>query len=132
VYGTGTYVIWKFARNQEAARQFLIDLAVDYRQAFERSGFYNLPSFPGAVTDLPGLLAREPKYSLLTDAAGWSTNLGHPGYANAAVDEVFTQFVIPEMFATAARGEMSAEEAVAGAEAQMTPIFEKWRERGKI
>jgi multiple sugar transport system substrate-binding protein len=36
------------------------------------------------------------------------------------------------MFAAAARGEMSAEEAVAGAEAQMKPIFEKWRERGKI
>jgi multiple sugar transport system substrate-binding protein len=95
VYGTGTYVIWKFARNQEAAKQFLLDLAVDYQQAFERSGFYNLPSFPGAVADLPGLLDRESKYSLLADAAGWSTNLGHPGYANAAIDEVLTQFIIP-------------------------------------
>jgi multiple sugar transport system substrate-binding protein len=132
VYGTGTYVIWKFARNQEAAKQFLVDLALDYRKAFERSGFYNLPSFPGAVTDVPGLLAREPNYSLLADAAAWSTNLGHPGYANAAVDEVFAQFIIPEMFAAAARGEMSAVDAARAAEAKMKPLFEKWRKRGKI
>ncbi len=36
------------------------------------------------------------------------------------------------MFAAAARGEMSAEEAVKAAEAQITPIFDKWRDLGKI
>jgi multiple sugar transport system substrate-binding protein len=36
------------------------------------------------------------------------------------------------MFAAAARRELSAEEAVSAAEAQIKPIFEKWRERGKI
>lgn len=34
--------------------------------------------------------------------------------------------------AVAARGEMTAEDAVAAAESQMQPIFQKWRERGKI
>ena len=46
--------------------------------------------------------------------------------------EVFNQFLVSNMFATAARGDMTAEEAVAAAEAQIKPIFEKWRERGKI
>jgi len=36
------------------------------------------------------------------------------------------------MFAAAARGEMSAEEAVRAAEAKVKPIFDKWREQGKI
>jgi multiple sugar transport system substrate-binding protein len=36
------------------------------------------------------------------------------------------------MFAAAARGEMTAEDAVKAAEAEMRPIFDKWRERGKI
>jgi multiple sugar transport system substrate-binding protein len=40
--------------------------------------------------------------------------------------------MIPKMFAAAATGEMTAEEAVKGAEAQMKPIFDRWREQGKI
>jgi multiple sugar transport system substrate-binding protein len=137
-YVVGTYVIWKFARNAEAAKQFLVDLALNYREAFIRSDFYNLPSFPETIKDLPQLVASDAradppgKYTLLAQATDWTTNLGHPGYTNAAVDEVFNQYLVPRMFAAAARGEMSAEEAVRSAEAQMKPIFEKWRERGKI
>jgi multiple sugar transport system substrate-binding protein len=133
-----SYVIWDFAEQGELAEKFLVDLVTDYREPFLRSEFYNLPAFSGAVPDLGGLLAgdlsAEPqgKYSVLADAAAWSTNAGHPGHDNAAIDEVVTAFHIPRMFAAAARGEKSAEEAVASAEAQIKPIFEKWRERGKI
>jgi multiple sugar transport system substrate-binding protein len=132
------HVIWRFSKNQEAAKQFLVDLALDYREAFLRSRFYNLPAFPRAVPDLTELVAKDDKaqpsgkYALLADAEKWSTNIGHPSHANAATDEVFNQSVIPKMFAAAARGEMSAEEAVRTAEARMKPIFEKWREKGKI
>jgi ABC-type glycerol-3-phosphate transport system substrate-binding protein len=133
-----TYVVWKFSPNQELAKQFLVDLALGYREAFLQSRFYNLPAFPGSVADLPGILAADPtarpagKYGVLGDAATWSTNIGHPSDTNAAVTEVFNQFLISKMFVAAARGELSAEEAVAAADAQVKPIFEKWRERGKI
>jgi multiple sugar transport system substrate-binding protein len=132
------YVIWRFARNREAAQQFLADLALDYREHFLRSRFYNLPAFPKSVPDLAELVTNDEKvrpagkYALLADAEKWSTNIGHPGHANAATDEVFFQFIVPKMFAAAARGEMSAEEAVRAAETQMKPIFDKWREKGKI
>ncbi|MCA1843162.1 MAG: carbohydrate ABC transporter substrate-binding protein, partial [Actinobacteria bacterium] len=62
----------------------------------------------------------------------WSTNVGHPGYTNAAVDEVFNQNIIPKMFAAAIRREMTAEEAVKATDAQMKTIFDQWRERGKL
>ncbi len=132
------YAVWRFSERQEVAKQFLVDLALGYREAFVQSGFYNLPAFPGAVPDLAEIVskddtARPPdKYALLRDAASWSTNLGHPGHANAATEEVFNRFVVPKMFAAAARGAMTAAEAVASAEAEMKPIFDKWRERGKI
>jgi len=138
VYITAAYGIWTFSQNQELAKQFLIDLALNYREAFTRSKFYNLPAFPGAVPDLREVVVRDAsanppdKYALLADAAKWSTNIGHPGYANVAIEEVFDQSLVPKMFAAAARGEMSPEEAVKAAEAQMKPIFQKWRERGKI
>jgi multiple sugar transport system substrate-binding protein len=136
--GPQTYVIWNFAENQEMAKRFLVDLVVGYRDAFIHSGFYNFPAFPGSVPDLAELVARSPgvepadKYALLAQSQDWSANLGHPGFTNAATDEVDNNYLIPKMFAAAARGDMTAEEAVKAAEAQMKPIFDSWRERGKI
>jgi multiple sugar transport system substrate-binding protein len=137
-HALGSYVIWNFSPNIELAKQFLVDLSVGYRDAFLQSGFFNLPAFPGAVPDLADLVAKDAaarppdKYALLAGAAGWSTNVGSPGPFNAAVDEVVNLFILSKMFSAAARGEKSPADAVADAEAEMRPIFEKWRERGKI
>jgi multiple sugar transport system substrate-binding protein len=134
LYVMGVSVIWRFSPNQELAKRFLADLVLNYREPFRRSGLYNLPAFPGAVPDLKELTAAEVtgKYAFLADATAWSTNLGHPGHVNAAIDEVVNQYLIPKMFAAAARGDMTAEDAVKAAEAQIKPIFEKWRKQGKI
>ena len=132
------FVIWQFAKNQEAAKRFLVDLALAAREDFLQSRYYNLPAFPQSVPDLAQLLTRDDrarpvdKYALLAGAEQWSTNIGHPGHDNAATSEVFFAFLIPQMFAAAARGELTAEEAVKRAHAQAVPIFDKWRERGKI
>jgi multiple sugar transport system substrate-binding protein len=131
------YVLWNFAKNQETAKRFLIDLALASRDIFLHSEFYNLPSFPGAIADLADLVAKAPavpagKYALLAHAPEWTTNLGHPGPSNAAVDEVYNKYVIPRMVAAVARGEQKAEAAVAAASAELTTIYDKWRERGKI
>jgi len=137
-YSVSGWMIWKFSQSQEAAKQFLVDLATDYLEAFTQSQYFQIPSFPGAIKDLGELVANDAraqppgKYALLAGAADWTTNLGHPGYSNAATDEVVKASLISKMFAAAARGEMTPEEAVKAAEAQMTPIFEKWREQGKI
>jgi multiple sugar transport system substrate-binding protein len=134
----GVYVVWNFAENREAAEQFLVDFALASRESFVKSEFYSLPSVPGAIPNLAEVVqddakAQPPdKYGLLGQATSWSTNLGFPGTANAAIDEIFNQLLVPRMFAAAARGEMTPEEAVARAELEMKPIFEKWREQGKI
>lgn len=132
------YVIWNFAEQTELAKEFLVDLVSDYREGFVRSEFYNLPAFPGGVKDIGGILAADSaadpkgKYSVLASAAEWSTNAGHPGHDNAAVEEVVSQYIVPKMFAAAARGDMSAEAAVREAETQVKQIFGKWRDQGKI
>ena len=134
----GVYVIWKFAGNKTAAQKFLVDLAVDYREAFIRSEAYNFPSYPDSVKDLAALIQSDKtskppdKLAVLADAPAWSTNVGHPGATNAAVDDVFYKYLIPQMFAQAATGRMTAEESVKATEAQMKTIFENWRNLKKI
>ena len=135
----GVYVIWRFANNQDAATQFLIDLVVNYEQAFLTSKFYNFPSFPDSVSGIEDKLANDEvadppdKYVILGEIAQTAThNVGHPGYSNAAVDETFNTFLIPQMFAQVAQDRMSAAEAAREFHNQVGSIFLKWRRAGKI
>jgi multiple sugar transport system substrate-binding protein len=138
VYVVGVNVIWKFSKNQDLARQFLVDLASVQRDAFLHSGFYNMPPFEGSGPEVAQLLARDDtarpadKYAFLADATSWSTNIGHPGPANAACMEIFNQYLVPKMFAAAALTASSAVVSPRAAEAEMKPLFDKWKERGKI
>ena len=126
------YVIWEFAENKESAKQFLVDLVANYSTAFNASEFYNFPCFPTTVPDIKKRLANDPKavpnskYAVLGDVLTWATNVGYPGYATAAIDETFNTFVLPTMFAKAARDEMTAEAAVKAADTELRRIFAKW------
>jgi multiple sugar transport system substrate-binding protein len=126
------YVIWKFAENIDGAKQFLVDLVDHFAEVFQKSEFYNFPCYPTTVPDLAERLANDPKadprgkYSALAGVLDWATNVGYPGYATAAIDEVFNTFVVPTMFARVARGEIEPEAAVAAAQKDVERIFRKW------
>ena len=62
----------------------------------------------------------------------WATNIGYPGYANAAIDETYQKWVINVMFAKAAQGVLSPEDARQGSRVECRRIWEKWRERKLI
>jgi multiple sugar transport system substrate-binding protein len=132
------YFIWKFADNIEGAKQFLVDYVGHSREAFLTSGFYHLPCFPDVVPDLKERIANDPKayppdkYKVLADAQEWTTNLGYPGFGNAAIGEIISRQVIIEMFAKAATGKLSPEEAINEAEAKCKDIFAVWREKGLL
>ncbi len=132
------YVIWKFAKNIDGAKKFLVDYLGQFRDAFLASKFYNLPCFPDTVPDLKSLVSADPsatpndKYAMLADVPSWTTAVGYPGYANAVIDETFSSWVVSRMFAEAARGRMSPEDAVKSAHAQTLEIYEKWRQMGKV
>jgi multiple sugar transport system substrate-binding protein len=127
------YAIWDFAENKEGAKKFLIDYIGAFNEAFKASEFYNFPCFPSTVPDLKQQIANDPKgvppdkYKVLGNVLDWATNVGYPGYATAAIDEVFNTFVVPTMFAKAARDEMSPEDAVDAADKEVRRIFDKWK-----
>jgi multiple sugar transport system substrate-binding protein len=136
----GVYTIWNFTSKsqQRLARRFIADLEIHYAGAFRASKYYNFPAFPKAVYEYRKRLAADPhtpkgKYVVLdTIARRYTKNVGYPGYSNAAVDEIFNTFLIPQMFANVAQGKKSPAEAARDAEKQMRAIFAKWRKRGKI
>ncbi len=132
------YAIWKFTENKEGAKKFLVDYVGNFKKAFLASEFYNFPCFPKTVPDLQKDIAHDPKahppdkYTPLGDVLTWATNVGFPGYSNAAIDEIFNTWVIPTMFAKAAKGVLSPEDAIKEAEAACKRIFAKWKEKGMV
>ena len=132
------YVIWKFSKNIDGAKKFLVDLTGSSRDAFKASGFYNFPTFPQLVPDLKQLIANDPKatpsskYAIFNDADKWTVNVGYPGYANAAIDEIWKSWLLPKMFADAASGRLTPEAALDLYAGQSKEIFDKWRARRKV
>jgi multiple sugar transport system substrate-binding protein len=132
------YVTWKFSENIEGAKKFLVDYTTDFGQAFRAGEFYDFPCFEKSVPDLQKLIANDPKghpadkYKVLDDVLNWATNVGYPGYANAAIDEIFSTWVLNVMFAKAASGSATPEEALREADAACKRIFAKWKEKGLV
>ena len=132
------YCIWKFAENIEGAKKFLVDYILNFREAFLASEFYNFPCFAKTVPDIKKLISYDKnahppdKYKVLEDVLDWATNVGYPGYATAAIDEIFSTWIISTMFAKAAAGQMKPEEAIKAADVRCQAIFKKWRDKGVI
>lgn len=69
---------------------------------------------------------------MLEDVLEWATNIGYPGYANAAIDEIFNTWVLNVMFAKVAAGAVSPEEGLREADATCKRIFAKWKAKGLV
>jgi multiple sugar transport system substrate-binding protein len=136
------YQIPTFSKNQDTAKEFLLYLTANYEQATDQSKFYNFPAFANLSPNLKaegGWLDNDPygseppdKLAVLKDADTWTTNLGHPGPANAAIGELFGLPTLPDMMGRVARGEQAAADSVAQAETEIKEIFEKWKTEGLI
>ena len=138
----GVYVIWKFAKNKEAAKKFLIDQQLGYREHFVRSQYYNFPAWTGAIKGgfktIRAMTKQDThkprgKYTILTTIAEkYTTNVGHPGNSNAVIDEIFNRYLIPQMFAQVAQGKIAPADAVRDLDREAKTIFRKWRAAGLV
>ena len=133
------WVIPQYAPGADAAKEFLLHYTANFASATYHSQMYDLCAWPRLTPQLDGWLAADPfgarppdKLKFLARATDWSTNIGHPGPSSTAVGEVFSTFVIPNMFARAARGDESPQQSVAEADTQVRGIFDKWRRAGLV
>ena len=133
------WIIPEHAQGADAAKEFLLHYTANFPSATYHSKLYDFCAWSELTPDLGTWLSDDPfgakpadKLAFLSDAIPWSANIGHPGPASTAIGEVFNTFVIPNMFATAVRGEATPEQAVAAAERQVTSIFDKWRSAGLV
>ncbi|MDA1347516.1 MAG: extracellular solute-binding protein [Chloroflexi bacterium] len=139
------YVIPKYVQGAEleAAKAFLLHHTANYNQAVFNSELFNFPAFKSTAPQLyedGGWLDVDPFGSRPNDkirdallgAEDGVAHLGFPGPSNPAVAKVYATHIIPTMMSKVARGELTAEQAVAEAEAQIEEIFAEWRAKGFV
>jgi multiple sugar transport system substrate-binding protein len=148
------YVIWKFSKNQDAAKEFLVGLIDASRESMLASKLYNFPSYYGAAAEantplnkksesgaawIAAQCNKDPfgsnppdKLALLAKSLPWSTNLGYPGFANPAEGEIFDTYVLTDMFAKAATGALSPKDSMMEASNRAKEIFTKWRQKKMV
>jgi multiple sugar transport system substrate-binding protein len=132
----GVYLIWKFAKNKEAAQKYVVDQMLGYREHFVRSKYYNFPPWTGSIQGgfktIRSITAQDPhkpkgKYTVLTTIAEkYTTNPGHPGNTTPVMDEIFNTFLIPQMFAEVAQGKVTPAEGVSNFARKAQGIYRKW------
>ncbi len=125
--------------NVDAAEEFLLHYTENLASVTWHSKLYDFPAFTERVPNLDLWLGNDPfgakpadKLKVLSTATEWAVNIGYPGPANPAIGQVFGEAIIPVMYAEAARGTKTPQEAVADAEAQIKLIFDDWRAQGLV
>jgi ABC-type glycerol-3-phosphate transport system substrate-binding protein len=139
-----TYIIPKFSKNVDAAKEFCLYLADHASDFVYQSKLYEFPVNPKTnaqdkLYSQGGWLDNDPfgsdpatKLQVLKDATDWSVNVGYPGSANPAIGEIFDKGILPAMMAAAARGQRTPKDAVADAEQQVKAIYANWRSKGLV
>ena len=131
-----------YSQNQDTAKEFLLHLVNNYKLKTQESLLYDFPAFPSIAPELfeeGGWLDVDPygseppdKLVVMKEANDFTTNIGHPGPANAVIGQVFGEFVLPNMLARVAREEQTAQESVAEAEVQINGFYEAWATEGLV
>jgi multiple sugar transport system substrate-binding protein len=121
----GSHALMRYSKNQKAAKEFLRWLhgRDQYGKWFEtRSGFGVGPTTHWEQHPMWATLDAELKPFRV--AARASRMFGYAGPSNAMATEVFSKFVIVDMYAKAVQG-MPADQAVRWAEGELKKIYER-------
>ena len=123
------WAIWKGPTNADTAKAFLADWYDAWQDWGKVSSGYNSPPLNDMwKKPMPGL-DQDPKLTIMQDWRDLAYVYGYQGPISSAMEEVQSTFVIPNMFARAARGD-TPENALAWGEGEYKRIFAKYKVGG--
>ncbi len=99
------YMIWKFSKNQQAAKEFLTHFMDSGPEGMAQSRGYNMPYLLGQAKKPMPIIGADPKMQILQDFPKMVAFYGYPGPFTTPIQEVVNLFVLPDMFTRVARGQ---------------------------
>jgi len=105
VSAANVYMIWKFSKNQQAAKEFLTYFIDESPEGMKQSRGYNMPYLLGQAKKPMPIIGSDPKMQILQDFPKIVAFYGYPGPFTTPIQEVVNLFVLPDMFTRVARGQ---------------------------
>jgi multiple sugar transport system substrate-binding protein len=119
------YGVWNWSKNVPAAKAFLTDLKMNWKEAFTQSKGYDMP-FELDYNKAPmPVLSDDPKYKVIVGIEKAVQVIGYPGPNTVAANEALNQNVISTMFTDYAARNVSADQAIAKAVKAAEQIYAK-------
>ena len=124
VSAANVYMVWKFSKNQQAAKEFLTYFMDTDKEGMVQSRGYNMPYLLGNAAKPMPIIGADPKMQILQDFPKIVAFYGYPGPFTTAIQEVVNLFVLPDMFTRVARGQ-NIEEVMKWGMGEYQRIFAK-------
>jgi multiple sugar transport system substrate-binding protein len=124
VSAANVYMIWKFSKNQQAAKEFLSFFMDHDLEGMKESRGYNMPYLLGNFKKPMPVIGTDPKMQILQDFPKIVAFYGYPGPFTTPIQEVVNLYVLPDMFTKVARGE-NIDQSVNWATGEYKRIFAK-------
>jgi multiple sugar transport system substrate-binding protein len=105
VSAANVYMIWKFSKNQQAAKEFLTHFMDSGKEGMTQSRGYNMPYLLADAQKPMPVIGADPKMQVLQDFPKIVAFYGYPGPFTTPIQEVVNLFVLPDMFTRVARGQ---------------------------
>ena len=105
VSAANVYMVWKFSKNQQAAKEFLAHFMDNDLEGMKQSRGYNMPYLLGNFKKPMPVIGTDPKMQILQDFPKIVAFYGYPGPFTTPIQEVVNLFVLPDMFTRVARGQ---------------------------
>jgi len=105
VAAANVWMVWKFAKNQQAAKEFLVHLMDNDREGVIQSRGYNMPYINDGYKKPMPVIGTDPKMQVLQDFPKIVAFFGYPGPFTTPIQEVVNLYVLPDMFTRVGRGQ---------------------------
>ena len=125
-FGGGSFFllsIWSFSKNVDLAKDFLRwHFSPEQQDKYIAASLgFNHPLFKGFLNH--PIWAANPKFKFAAEIPTITRHMGYPGPATGLAQLVFDLHIIPDMFAQAATGRLSTQDAIAWAEKEINEVY---------
>jgi len=106
------WMVWKFSKNQQAAKEFLAYLIDNDLEGMVQSRGYNMPYLSDRYKKPMPVIGTDPKLQILQDFPKIVAFYGYPGPSTTPIQEIVNTFIFPDMVTRVARGKESIEDSI--------------------
>jgi multiple sugar transport system substrate-binding protein len=117
-------MIWKFSKNQQAAKEWLSYLIDNDLEGMVQSRGYNMPYLNDRYKKPMPVIGTDPKLQILQDFPKIVAFYGYPGPSTTPIQEIVNTFIFPDMITKFCRGQ-SLEDAVKWGVGEYRRIYAK-------